>query len=155
MIETNNSNSRLHYVNNEEFLKILNAYIEKREEYKQKNLPPPMIPEEIGKIFIQIANKLSNRYNFNGYTYKDEMISDGILNAVEAIDSFDPNKSSNPFAYFTQIIYWAFVRRIEKEKKESSVKEKMMFDEEIQSFATQEGDSVVIPKDELYIWYNN
>ena len=143
-----------HYVNNAEFLELLNKYIQDREQRKLEGRPPPIIPNEIGKIFIQIANKLSFRYNFNGYTFKDEMISDGILNAVEAINSFNPEKSSNPFAYFTQIIFWAFVRRIEKEKKERSTRDKLMFDSDIDTFATQDGDKFDMNRDDIYMWYN-
>lgn len=143
----------IHYVNNTEFLNLLTDYIKEREQRKQDGRPPPTIPNEIGKIFIQIATNLSNRYNFNGYTFKDEMISDGILNAVEAIDSFNPEKSSNPFAYFTQIIYWAFVRRIEKEKKERSIRDKMIFDPEVDTFSTQNGEQFDMNRDGICMWY--
>lgn len=143
-----------HYVNNAKFLELLNEYIRDREQRKLDGRPPPTIPNEIGKIFIQIANKLSFRYNFNGYTFKDEMISDGILNAVEAINSFNPEKGSNPFAYFTQIIFWAFVRRIEKEKKERSTRDKLMFDADIDTFSTQDGEKFDMNRDDICMWYN-
>jgi DNA-directed RNA polymerase specialized sigma subunit len=143
------------YVDNTKFLNLLNEYIEEREKRKQQGLPPPKISNEIGKIFIDIAKNLSLRYNFNGYTFRDEMIGDGILNAVEAIDSFDPQKSNNPFAYFTQIIYWAFVRRIEKEKKERDVRDNMMFDVEIETYTTIEGEKFNLNQDNLYLWYYN
>jgi hypothetical protein len=144
----------INYVDNTEFLELLNNYIQDRDQRKLEGRPPPVIPNEIGKIFIQIANRLSSRYNFNGYTFKDEMISDGILNAVEAINSFDPEKSSNPFAYFTQIIFWAFVRRIEKEKKERKIRDKLMFDDDNVTFSTQDGEQFDISCDEIYLWYN-
>jgi DNA-directed RNA polymerase specialized sigma subunit len=143
-----------HYVDNAQFLTLLNNYIQDRERRKAEGRPPPTIPNDIGEIFIRIANRLSNRFNFNGYSFKDEMISDGILNAVEAIDSFDPEKSKNPFAYFTQIIYWAFVRRIDKEKKERSIREKMMFDTDTETFCTLEGEKFDLSRDDIYLWYN-
>ena len=65
---------------------------------------------------FKIANGLSYRPNFINYTYRQEMISDGIENCLQYIHNFDPEKSKNPFAYFTQIIYYAFIRRIQKEK---------------------------------------
>lgn len=142
------------YINNAEFLEAFKRYIEKREQAKVEGKDPPRVPEEIGAAFIQIATRLSTRHNFNGYTYREEMISDGILNAIEAVDSFDPSKSSNPFGYFTQVIFWAFLRRIEKEKKERTARDNFMFDE-FESFVTQEGDQFNINKDELYLFYND
>jgi DNA-directed RNA polymerase specialized sigma24 family protein len=75
---------------------------------------------------LLIANKLSNRPNFINYPFKEEMISDGIENCLMYIDNFDPGKSSNPFAYITQIIYFAFIRRITKEKKHLYTKHKLI-----------------------------
>ena len=77
---------------------------------------PPQITNYLGECILKIANHLSYRPNFIKYTYREEMISDGIENCLQYIDRFDPAKSSNPFAYFTQIIYYAFVRRITKER---------------------------------------
>jgi Sigma-70 region 2. len=67
-------------------------------------------------LFLKIANHLSYRPNFINYTFRDDMISDGIENCLQYLDNFDPAKSSNPFAYFTQIIYYAFIRRIQKKR---------------------------------------
>ncbi len=86
----------------------------------------PVASDYIGVAVNQIANRLATRPNFSGYTYKDEMISDGIENAFMALGNFDPEKSNNPFAYFTQIIWFAFLRRIEKEKKQSYIKRKAL-----------------------------
>jgi DNA-directed RNA polymerase specialized sigma subunit len=143
-----------HYVDNAKFLELLKEYIKDRNKRKEEGLPPPEIPNEIGKIFIQIATKLSQRYNFNGYTFKDEMIGDGILNAVEAINGFDPEKGSKPFAYFTQVIFWAFVRRIESEKKEHASRIKMMFDGDVSTFDVRDGDTYSINRDDIFLWYN-
>ena len=93
---------------------------------KALNIEPPMISEYLGDCFMKIAQRLSFRPNFINYAFKDEMISDGIENCVQYIKNFNPDKSSNPFAYFTQIIYYAFIRRIQKEKKQLYIKYKSM-----------------------------
>jgi hypothetical protein len=113
-----------HYINNEDFLKALVAYKEKCKEATNTGIPKPKIPNYIGECFMKIAEGLSHKPNFINYTYRDEMISDGIENCLMYFENFDETKSSNPFAYFTQIIYFAFLRRIQKEKKQLYVKYK-------------------------------
>tara|TARA_Y100000296_G_C5177168_1_gene260779 strand:- start:914 stop:1405 length:492 start_codon:yes stop_codon:yes gene_type:complete len=123
----------IHYVNNREFLA---AVIERKELIKEAESvgdPPPQISNYLGECILKIANHLSFRPNFINYTYREEMISDGIENCLQYIDRFDPEKSSNPFAYFTQIIYYAFVRRILKEKKQQKIKEKLLKESNIES----------------------
>ena len=112
------------YVNNADFLKALIEYKAKKEECLKKNLPEPKIPNYIGECWMKIAEGLSHKPNFINYTYRDEMIADGIENCLMYFDNFNPDKSKNPFAYFTQIIYYAFLRRIQKEKKQLYVKYK-------------------------------
>jgi hypothetical protein len=112
------------YVNNADFLKALADYKAKDIENKKKKLPPPVIPNYIGECFMKIAEGLSHKPNFINYSYRDEMISDGIENCLMYFSNFDPEKSKNPFAYFTQIIYFAFLRRIQKEKKQLYTKYK-------------------------------
>ena len=117
---------RVHYVDNKKFLA---AIIERKElmgEAEAAGDGPPQITNYLGECILKIANHLSYRPNFINYTYREEMISDGIENCLQYIDRFDPAKSSNPFAYFTQIIYYAFVRRITKEKKQQMIKEKLL-----------------------------
>ena len=80
----------------------------------------------MGECFLKIANHLSYRPNFINYTYKDDMISDGIENCLQYVANFNPDKSDNPFAYFTQIIYYAFIRRIQKEKKQTEIKQRLI-----------------------------
>ena len=116
----------IHYVDNEKFLKEMIIYKREFDEAKSKNEPPPMISEYLGECFMKIAQRLSFRPNFINYSFKDDMISDGIENCVQYIKNFNPEKSSNPFAYFTQIIYYAFIRRIQKEKKQLYIKYKTM-----------------------------
>lgn len=113
-----------HYINNEDFLKALVEYKAKRVEASEKGLPEPKIPNYIGECWMKIAEGLSHKPNFINYTYREEMISDGIENCLMYFDNFNPAKSKNPFAYFTQIIYYAFLRRIQKEKKQLYIKYK-------------------------------
>lgn len=117
--------SKEYYVDKKQFYEALKEHKRKSEEAKQKGLPAPRVSNYIGKCILLIAQKLSNSKNFVNYTFKDEMISDGIENCILYLDRFDPARSEqNPFAYFTQIIYFAFLRRIEKEKKQQYVKHK-------------------------------
>jgi len=113
-----------HYVSNADFYTALKESKELRLEAEKNGLPTPRIPEYIGTCIFKIANRFSYRPNFINYTYRDEMVSDGIENCLTYLNNFDPDKSKNPFAYFTQIIYFAFLRRISKEKKQTYVKYK-------------------------------
>lgn len=113
-----------HYINNEDFLRALVDYKTACLEAEKENKPKPNIPNYIGECFMKIAEGLSHKPNFINYTYRDEMIADGIENCLMYFENFDPNKSKNPFAYFTQVIYFAFLRRIQKEKKQLYVKYK-------------------------------
>ena len=115
-----------HYVNNKEFLAALIKYREDVEIAKIKGNPKPQIPRYIGECFLKIANHLSFKPNFVNYMIKDDMICDGIENCVQYIHNFNPEKSQNPFAYFTQIIHYAFLRRIQKEKKQLEIKNKIL-----------------------------
>ena len=113
-----------HYVDNKKFLEALTEYRNKVLEAEASGDPRPRVTEYIGSCFLLIAQRLSYRPNFMNYTYKDDMISDGIENALAYIDNFNPEKSNNPFAYFTQIIYYAYIRRIQKEKRQTYIKNK-------------------------------
>jgi hypothetical protein len=105
------------YVDNKKFYETIINHRKRVEENIQNGLEPPRLPEYIGECIWKIANKLSNKPCFVNYSYKEEMISDGIENSIMYFKDFDPTKSQNPFAYFTQIIYYAFLRRISKEEK--------------------------------------
>lgn len=89
---------------------------------KREGTKAPGVSNYIGQCFLDIANNLSTKPNFANYTYRDEMISDSIENCIMYATNFDPKKSKNPFAFFTQIIYYAFIRRIQKEKKQQYIK---------------------------------
>ena len=115
-----------HYVNNEKFLEVMGEYREKFLQAKDDNIEPPIIPDYAGECFLKIAERLSHRPNFINYAFREEMVSDEIENCVMYASNFNPEKSANPFAYFTQITYYAFLRRIEKEKKQLYIKYKTM-----------------------------
>ena len=129
-----------HYVNNKELLEALIVYRSKVEaDFLKKNdrTPTredrakhwegkPQIPNYLGECFLKIATHLSYKPNFVNYMFREDMISDGIENCVQYIHNFDPAKSNNPFAYFTQIIHYAFLRRIQKEKKQLDIKTKII-----------------------------
>ena len=115
-----------HYVNNKELLAALIDYRADVAVAKSKDLPKPRISNYLGSCFLKIATHLSYKPNFVNYMFRDDMISDGIENCVQYIHNFDPAKSRNPFAYFSQIIHYAFLRRIQKEKKQLEIKTKII-----------------------------
>ena len=115
-----------HYVNNKEFLAALIKHRENIEIAEIQGKAKPRIPRYIGECFLKIATHLSFKPNFVNYMFKEDMISDGIENCVQYIPNFNPEKSQNPFAYFTQIIHYAFLRRIQKEKKQLEIKNKIL-----------------------------
>ena len=115
-----------HYVNNKEFLAALIRYQEDIEIARLQDKTKPVIPRYIGECFLKIANHLSFKPNFVNYMFKEDMISDGIENCVQYIHNFNPEKSRNPFAYFTQIIHYAFLRRIQREKRQLEIKNKII-----------------------------
>ena len=129
-----------HYVNNKELLEAMIVYRSKvdkaRELFIEKydTIPPksgpwegkPRIPNYLGECFLKIATHLSYKPNFVNYMFREDMISDGIENCVQYIHNFNPERSQNPFAYFTQIIHFAFLRRIQKEKKQLEIKTKII-----------------------------
>ena len=115
-----------HYVNNKEFLYAIVEYKAKVREAEEQGKPKPRITNYLGSCFLKIATHLSYKPNFVNYMFKDDMVCDGIENCVQYINNFNPEKSSNPFAYFTQIIHYAFLRRIQKEKKQLEIKTKII-----------------------------
>ena len=110
------------YVNNRDLLEALIAYQASCREAEDAGDERPRVPDYIGTCIYQIATRLATKPNFSGYSYKEDMISDGIENCLLYINNFNPEKSENPFAYFTQIIWYAFLRRIQKEKKQMYIR---------------------------------
>jgi DNA-directed RNA polymerase specialized sigma24 family protein len=116
MAKKKDENSK-HYIDNKQFLQALIDYKKEVNQAKKNEEERPQVPDYIGDCFIKIANHLAYKSNFINYSFREDMILDAIENCLIYMDNFDPKKSSNPFAYFTQITYYAFVRRIQKEKK--------------------------------------
>jgi len=115
-----------HYVNNKEFLEALIEYRENVDLAASRDEPKPRITNYIGSCFLKIATHLSYKPNFVNYMFREDMISDGIENCIQYIHNFNPEKSRNPFAYFTQIIHYAFLRRIQREKRQLDIKTKIV-----------------------------
>jgi len=132
-----------HYVDNEKFFKEMKKWKQRILDAREVEDPDPPTTDYIGECFLKIATHLSYRPNFINYTYRDEMISDGIENCLQYVKNFNPEKSQNPFAYFTQIIYYAFLRRITKEKKQTHVRNKIIENTQYTSWTTMEGDDTV------------
>ena len=129
-----------HYVNNAELLEHLKKYKAELEAARAEGREEPRIPEYFGACILKIATRLSHKANFINYSYRDDMILDGIENCMQCVDSFNPSISSNPFSYFTQVIYYAFLRRIAKEKKQSYIKGKLIQEMPFESFELQDHD---------------
>ena len=129
-----------HYVDNKLFLQAMIEWKEKCLIAEEEEKAQPPVTNYIGECFLKIATHLAYRPNFINYTYRDDMISDGIENCLQYVSNFNSKKSSNPFAYFTQIIYYAFVRRIQKEKKQTHIRNKMIENKVYDSYTTMEGD---------------
>ena len=157
MVKT--KSNKPHYVNNKEFLAALVEWNKTFDLDKGDQVPP--VTNYIAECFLKISTHLSYRPNFINYTYRDEMISDGIENCLQYVKNFDPTKSQNPFAYFTQIIYYAFLRRIQKEKKQTHVRNEMISKQNYTAWTTMEGDdtgynvrgfdpNVMVPDEAVY-----
>jgi len=136
----NTKTKKEHYVNNAEFLEAMKVYKKRCREAEKAGKPKPPVDNYLGSCFLKIANHLSYRPNFINYTFRDDMISDGIENCLQYLDNFNPAKSKNPFAYFTQIIFYAFVRRIQKEKKQVTIKHRLIMDNNLDDMTLQPGD---------------
>lgn len=112
------------YINNKTLYLAMIQHRNAIEEAKAEGKEKPKVSDYIGQSILLICNNLAKKPNFSGYTYKQDMISDGIIDCVSAVDNFNPDKTNNPFAYFTQIAWNAFIRRIHKEKKQTYIKHK-------------------------------
>lgn len=130
-----------HYINNAEFLAALLEHREKVQTARANATDMPQVSNYLGDCFIKIARHLSYKSNFINYSYKDEMISDAIENCLAVVNNFDPAKSKNPFAYFTQITFFAFVRRIQREKKQMATKFRYIDQLDVNQLVTQEHDN--------------
>jgi len=132
--------SNAHYVDNKKLYQAIVEYRKIVRECEAAGTERPPIPSYIGHCMLMIANRLSMKPNFINYSYREEMISDGIENCVCYFDNYDPDRYDNPFAYFTQIIYFAFLRRIQKEKKQLYIKHKSIENSLILNELVEQGE---------------
>ena len=128
------------FIDNKEFYAAMKDYISAIELAKERGEPKPRIPRYIGKCFLDIAEHLSTRPNFSNYMYRQDMVMDAVENCVVCCNRFDPTKSSNPFSYFTQVCWYAFIRRIGKEKKQIEICDKLISKSGFEEFFV--GDSL-------------
>ena len=129
-----------HYVNNKEFLEALVIYRAQCARAEEAGESRPRITNYLGSCFLKIATHLSYKPNFVNYMFREDMICDGIENCVQYIKNFNPEKSSNPFAYFTQIIHYAFLRRIQKEKRQMDIRSKIIERSGFEEVMSGDGD---------------
>ena len=137
----------IHYVNNQEFSQAVVSYVGTVKEAKEAGKAIPVVTDYVATCFLRIAENLSHKSNFIRYTYREEMVMDAVENCLKAIENYDINASTrtgkpNAFAYFTQIIWYAFLRRITKEKKQQDIKEKYLSQSGIEAFLQAEGGEV-------------
>ena len=133
--------SKIHYVDNKKLNLAMTAFVAKCKEAEEAGEPRPKIPEYIGECIYKIATRLATNRNFSSYSYKDEMIADGIEVCIRYLHNFNPEKSNNPFSYFTQIIYYAFLQRISKEKKQAYIRAKSFENSAIMNTIVDDGNS--------------
>ena len=136
----------IHYVNNQEFSQAVVSYVGTVKEAKETGKAIPVVTDYVATCFLRIAENLSHKSNFIRYTYREEMVMDAVENCLKAIENYDINASTrtgkpNAFAYFTQIIWYAFLRRITKEKKQQDIKEKYLSQSGVEVFLqAEQGD---------------
>ena len=137
-----------HYVNNADFSQAVVDYVEELQEAKKNNQQLPIVPDYIASCFLRIAEGLSHKSNFIRYTYREEMVMDAVENCLKAIENYNLEAATrtgkpNAFAYFTQITWYAFLRRIAKEKKQQEIKLKYLTKSDIGAFIDNElGDDM-------------
>jgi len=139
---------RPHYVNNAQFSASVVEYVTTVREAKSKEDKLPIVPDYIATCFLKIAAGLSHKSNFLRYTYREEVVTDAVENCLKAIENYNLEAATrsgkpNAFAYFTQISWYAFLRRIAKEKKQQDIKFKYMSQSGAEAFLLDETDNSV------------
>ena len=137
----------IHYVNNSDFSTAVVEYVQKVEDARKTDVSIPKVPDYIAQCFLRIAEGLSHKANFIRYTYREEMVMDAVENCLKAIGNYNLEAATrtgkpNAFAYFTQITWYAFLRRITKEKKQQEIKLKYLTKSGIDSFIDTGNESV-------------
>ena len=135
-----------HYVNNANFSQAVVEYVTVLNEARDAGKELPIVPDYIARCFLKIAEGLSHKSNFIRYTYREEMVMDAVENCLKAIENYNLEAATrtgkpNAFAYFTQISWYAFLRRIAKEKKQQDVKIKYMTQSGVEEFIIENGDA--------------
>ena len=148
MIMARTKRASIHYVNNADFSQAVVNYVSTVQEAKKKQEQLPIVPDYIAQCFLRIAEGLSHKSNFIRYTYREEMVMDAVENCLKAIENYNLEAATrtgkpNAFAYFTQITWYAFLRRIAKEKKQQDIKIKYLTKSGIENFVDNElGDDM-------------
>lgn len=137
----------IHYVNNAEFSKAVVEYCTQVKIAKEQNLPIPVVPNYIGECFLKISENLSHKLNFIRYTYREEMVMDAVENCLRAIENYNVEAATrsgnlNAFGYFTQIAWYAFLRRIAKENKQRDIKLRYLAQTGLEDFIINETGDV-------------
>ena len=137
----------IHYVNNADFSAAVVEYVTEVRKAKAKNEQLPIVTDYIASCFLKIAEGLSHKSNFIRYTYREEMVMDAVENCLKAIENYNLETATrtgkpNAFAYFTQITWYAFLRRIAKEKKQQDIKLKYLTSSALETFVEVEGDTL-------------
>ena len=135
-----------HYVNNAQFSEAVVEYVKHARELESQGLEKPRINDYIASCFLKIAEGLSHKANFVRYTYREEMMMDAVENCLKAIDNYNLETATrtgkpNAFAYFTQISWYAFLRRIEREKKQQDIKMRYLTESGIEDLISEESQN--------------
>lgn len=132
-----------HYVNNADFSQAVVEYVKHVRQEVEKGNPTPIVTDYIAECFLKIAEGLSHKANFVRYTYREEMVMDAVENCLKAIENYNLETATrtgkpNAFAYFTQISWYAFLRRIEKEKRQQDIKMRYLSESGLSELVTEE-----------------
>jgi hypothetical protein len=145
-----------HYVSNKDFSTAVVEYCTKAQKSKSEGNPLPVVPDYIATCFLKIAEGLSHKANFVRYTYREEMVMDAVENCLKAIENYNIEAATrsgkpNAFAYFTQISWYAFLRRIQKEKKQQDIKLKFISEADVSEFLDEEGYGSVLSQPSPFV----
>lgn len=148
--------SAQNYVDNAQLFSALVEYRAAVDAARKARHEPPPVPDYVGECILRIATRLATKHNFASYTFREDMVSDAVENCLLYLYNFDPAKSSNPFAYFTQIAYYAFLRRIKREKDQTYIKLKYAMHQSQQhlDYVNAEGEHVIL-SDPSWLRYEN
>lgn len=147
-----------HYVNNREFSEAVEEYVISVRESEQHNQKTPIVTDYIAQCFLNIANGLAHKSNFSRYTFKEEMVMDAVENCLKAIQNYKistETRTGNPnaFSYFTQISWYAFLRRIAKEKKQVELKNKFLMSSQPAEDLINKTDQNSVAHREVYQYF--